>query len=53
MRRKINKRVLYVGLPLFILMLPVVVGSFLVAMARDAARSGWKLYDDIGDWVRK
>lgn len=53
MKRKLNKRVLYVGLPFALLSLPIIVVAFLFAMARDAFLTGVDIYDDIAAWTKR
>lgn len=53
MNRRIKTRVIYVGLPLFVIMLPVVVGSFIVAMAWDAIQTGIEIYEQLYQWSKK
>lgn len=53
MKRKLNKRVLYVGLPFALLSLPIIVVAFLFALSRDAFMSGVEAYNDLAYWTKK
>jgi hypothetical protein len=47
------RRILWVGVPLALLALPVILIAVIAATCHDAWRTGVKLYDDLSDWVRK
>ena len=46
-----SRRLLVVGLPLVLLVLPIIFTAFLVAFAIDAVKAGWGLYEGFSRWM--